>query len=185
MAKREKGYIFLQKQYYWNTSIRALLHTHTHLSRCDIRRQISILYLHKKTVFVVNYIALRLTRSYFLHSRTFLSLIFYIILPMKTTPLQSIDLWRMGGEEGVGYNNKIHLAVLKDHWDHFCSRRIFIFIYCFPSNTKIIYSTWYQPKSLQFGQSSQLGNELNIYEWRWPWVKIQLRPNLRQEVRRG
>ena len=40
------------------------------------------------------------------------------------------------------------------------------------------YSAWYWSKSVQFGQSAQLGSELDIYQWGWSGVKIQLCPNL-------
>ena len=54
---------------------------------------------------------------------------------------------------------------------------LFLFFIFFP-NIKFIYSVWYQSKSLQLGQSAQSGNGLDIYEWGWNWVKIQLCLNL-------
>ena len=54
-----------------------------------------------------------------------------------------------------------------------------------PLNIKIIYSTWYRPKSLQFGQSAQFGGGLGIYEWGWTWVKIQFCPNFGEGVLRA
>ena len=37
---------------------------------------------------------------------------------------------------------------------------------------------------MQFGQLAQFGDGLDIYEWGWPWIKIQPSPNLKEGVLR-
>ena len=54
-----------------------------------------------------------------------------------------------------------------------------------PPQTKMIHSVRYWPKSLKFSQSAQFGGGLDINEWGWTWVKIQLCPNLREGMLRG
>ena len=74
------------------------------------------------------------------------------------------------GEENI---NKIHLGVPGDQKDNFSP------------NIKFIYSAWYRPKSFQFGQSAHFGGGLDIYEWGWTWVKIQLCLNLGEGMLRS
>ena len=112
----------------------------------------------------------------FLHSKIIFSLIFYLILPMKTTLLPAYRPTVGWG----GNTNEIRFGVLEDYWDYFWSCQIFI-----PPNAIIVYFARYEPKSLHFGQSTQFGGGLDLYEWRWPWMKIHLRCNLKKGLPRA
>ena len=58
-----------------------------------------------------------------------------------------------------------------------------IYLYfIFLPNIKFIYSSWYRPKSAQFGQLAQFHGGLNINECGWTGVKIQLFPSLGEGV---
>ena len=64
------------------------------------------------------------------------------------------------------------------------SRVRYLFLFFHP-NIKFIYSTWYWPKSVQFGQSAQFSSGLDLYEWGRAGVKIHLCPNLEEGVLKG
>ena len=55
----------------------------------------------------------------------------------------------------------------------------------FSPNIKFIYTAWYGPKSVQSCQSTQFSGGLDIYEWGWTGVKIQLCSNLGEGMLRG
>ena len=86
-------------------------------------------------------------------------------------------------DEGGGISTKSVLGPQKTITRIFSHVRYLFSI--FPSNIRITYSAWYWPKLLQFGQSAQFGDELDICEWGWTWVKIQLFLNLGKAVLRG
>ena len=75
----------------------------------------------------------------------------------RTRLLQSIDQWRMRRGE---ISTKSVLGSQKT------KEKIFL------PNIKFIYSAWYGAKSIQFGQSAQFGDGLDIYEWGWTGIKI-------------
>ena len=81
--------------------------------------------------------------------------------------------------------NKFRLGVPEKQKDNFIHVRYLFIFYFFPPNIKFIYFVWYWPKWIQFGQSAQFGRGLDIYEWKWIGVKIQLCPKLGEEVLRG
>ena len=109
------------------------------------------------------------------------SLIFKVILSKKTRLLQSIDQWWMRG----GNITKIRFWDLRWAKRQFLAMSDIYLFYFFSQNIKFIYSAWYWPKSVQFGQPAQFGDGLDIYEWGWVEIKIQLCPNLGEGVLRG
>ena len=95
------------------------------------------------------------------------SLIFNIMLSMKTRLLGFINLWWMRRGEDI---NKIYFDVLEDHYDYFWTCQIFIFIKFFFPKLKIIYLARYRQKSSE--------GEFDILEWRWPRVRNKMSKNL-------
>ena len=99
------------------------------------------------------------------------SLIFSVILSMKTREWQSINLWWM--KEGVRYRQ----SPFWDSWETITNifshvRYIFIF-----TNWKIICSARYRPKSIKCGKWTWIGRIFDIMKWGWTWIKIHVRPN--------
>ena len=71
-------------------------------------------------------------------------------------------------EEGRGESTKSILGSQKTIKTIFSSvRYLFLFLFFLSPNIEIIYSAWYWPKSLQFGQSAQFGDGSDIYERGW------------------
>ena len=76
--------------------------------------------------------------------------------------------------------------IIKTIFSHVRYLFLFIYLFIFFPNIKIIYSAWYWPKSVLFGQSTQFGGGLNIYLYEWGsfWVKIHSCPNLEEGMLR-
>ena len=91
----------------------------------------------------------------------FFSLIFYVILPMKTRLSRSVDLHRTRGGEKI--NKKSILKSLKTIRFIFdCVRYLFWFLF---QKQKIICSAQYRLKSIKFQKWFSIGGKFDILKW--------------------